>query len=112
MAELLKQIQLCHIEMLKKLQSSAFDRFKEDRKPFIEPAQVYVEMCKRWLKVHPTIRMTTKQLISIHRMLDYEQQLVSTGMNSSIPEPSPEIICHMADIWKLLDGRRPSLSSI
>ena len=100
---ILKQIQMCHHEAAQKLQKSAFDRFKKGENSSIEPAHIYVEMCKRWLKVHPDIRMTTKQLISIHRMLDFEGTYMSSNIGISSPEPSPEIICHMADVWKLLD---------
>ena len=105
---ILKEIQHCHIETIKRLQKSTFERFSEGKKPMVEPAQVYVEMCKTWLKVHPDIRMTTKQLISIHRMLDYEHQpMLSLGCSQANPEPSPEIVCHMADVWKLLDKEVP-----
>ena len=106
----LKQIQICHLETVKKLRKSAFDRFRDSKtQNLVEPAQVYVEMCKRWLKSNPDIRMTTKQLISIHRMLDYENQpsAGSTGNFKKVVDPSPEIICHMADVWKLMDKEVP-----
>ena len=88
---LLKQLMLCHTETRNKLQTSL--------NMSLPNPVVYYEMCRRWPKVHPDIRMTTKQLISVHHMLSYEP-----GRDAS-----PEVDCQLTEIWKMMDREVPLL---
>ena len=90
----LKQIMMCYIETKKSVERCHESKYGPGTP---DAAQVYAEMCKRWAKTHPEARLTTKQLISIHRMLDYEVR----------DDPSPETVCQKVDIWRLLDREVP-----
>ena len=94
---MLRHVMLCHIETKKSLEKDFEERYGANNAP-LDPAFVYVEMCKTWSKHHPDTKLTTKQLISIHRMLDYE-----IGRD----DPSPETVCQKVDIWRLLDKEVP-----
>jgi hypothetical protein len=52
-------------------------------------------MCHRWPRVHPEVKMTTKQLISVHHILNFEP-----GKDK---DPTPELDCQLAEIWKLME---------
>jgi hypothetical protein len=104
--ELLRQILILHAEIEKNaLMEAAAD---EDSTSGLgapvppNPAVLNVDMCRQWQEKYPEARMTTKQLISIHEMLNYDQHLVSD--NSA----SPEVICALSDIWKTMDNTVPT----
>ena len=87
---LLKQIIVCHAETRNWLVHQI-----KINPPL--PA-VYNEMCRRWPRVHPEVKMTTKQLISIHHMLNYEPGKDAT----------PEVDCQLAEVWKIMDREVPT----
>ena len=84
---LLKQILVCHAETRNWLMQHV-----KTHPPY---PVVYHEMCRRWPKVHPEVRMTTKQLISIHHVLNYEPYKAG--------DATPEINCQLTEIWKMMD---------
>ncbi len=91
---MLKQLMVCHGETLNNLQNML---------NMMPPMPVvYYEMCRRWPKIHPELRMTTKQLISVHHMLSYEPG----------KDASPEIECQLADIWKSMDKEVPLIQTV
>ena len=91
---MLKQLMVCHGETLNNLQNLL--------KVAPPMPVVYYEMCRRWPKIHPELRMTTKQLISVHHMLSYEPG----------KDASPEIDCQLAEIWKSMDKEVPLMPTV
>ena len=61
-------------------------------------ALIYAEMCKRWARIHPDIRLTTKQLVSIHHMLNFEPGKT---------DPSPEVSCLLTEVFRILERDVP-----
>ena len=55
-------------------------------------------MVTKWQKIHPEIKLTPKQLISIHHMLNFEP-----GKD----EPSPEIVCYLTESLRKMDKDVP-----
>jgi len=90
---MLKQLMVCHTEARNLLLSHL--------KMTCPRPIIYHEMCRRWPKFHPEVRMTTKQLISVHHMLSYEPDRDAT----------PEIDCQLAEIWKTMDREVPLLAA-
>ena len=90
---MLKQLMVCHAETRNSMVSQL--------KMTVPLPIIYYEMCRRWPKIHPEVRMTTKQLISVHHMLSYEPGKDST----------PEIDCQLAEIWKTMDKEVPLLAT-
>ena len=56
-------------------------------------------MIQKWHQIHPEIKLTVKQIISIHHMLNYEP-----GKNI---DPSPYIICHLTESLRKLEREVP-----
>ena len=71
--ELLKQILILHAEIEK---SALMEAAAEDSSVQPNPAVMNVEMCRKWAERYPEAKMTNKQLISIHEMLNYDQHQV------------------------------------
>ena len=59
---------------------------------------IYSQMIARWQKIHPEIKLTPKQIISIHHMLNFEP-----GKD----EPSPEIVCYLTESLRKMDKEVP-----
>ena len=71
--ELLKQILILHAEIEK---SALMEAAAEDSSVQPNPAVMNVDMCRKWAERYPEAKMTNKQLISIHEMLNYDQHQV------------------------------------
>ena len=84
---LLKDILLLRAEIVKEMSEDV-----------INEGIANVELCKRWTVNYPELRMTTKQLISIHEMLTFDPKT---------SEASPVIACNLADTWRILDNSLP-----
>lgn len=98
----LKQILVCYAETKRFL-------FSDEPNPdeiildLDGQARVYTEMIKRWAKIHPEIRMTAKQMISVHHMLNFEP-----GKD----DPSPEIVCYLTETLRHMDKEVPLLRAV
>ena len=64
-------------------------------------ASIYLHMIQKWQQIHPEIKLTVKQIISIHHMLNYEP-------GKSI-DPSPFVICHLTESLRKLEREVPEV---
>ncbi len=85
--QMLKQVLVSRAEVVRDLE-------QKSRKGEVNSAIANVELCKRWASRYPEMKMTAKQLISIHEMLTYDTSKCSA---------SPEIECTLSDVWKLME---------
>ena len=83
----LKQILVCHADTKRKLLGQNFSN-NTNEVDFNAEAKLYVQMCRRWSKIHPEVKLTMKQMISIHHMLNFEpgKDDPSPGMKFPFPE--------------------------
>ena len=101
----LKQILVCHAETKRNFLGSSqksekmenFDHFSESEN-LDTASSIYSLMVTKWQKIHPEIKLTPKQLISIHHMLNFEP-----GKD----EPSPEIVCYLTESLRKMDKDVP-----
>ena len=115
--ELLKQILILHAEIEK---SALMEAAAEDSSVQPNPAVMNVDMCRQWAERYPEAKMTNKQLISIHEMLNYDQHQVrqeegfsAANLTQSLLQvgedaASPEVACALSDIWKTMDNLVPT----
>ncbi len=88
--QVLRQVLLTRAEIVRDMEEK---RDSESAQP-VNSAIANVELCKKWAAQFPELKMTAKQLISIHEMLTYD-----TSKSSA----SPEIECTLSDVWKLME---------
>ena len=89
----LKQILVCYAETKRSFSSEELLDLDLDQQ-----SQIYSQMIARWQKIHPEIKLTPKQIISIHHMLNFEP-----GKD----EPSPEIVCYLTESLRKMDKEVP-----
>jgi hypothetical protein len=94
--QLLKQILVARAEIVREMEEEDGGVSGDSE---VLSAMANAELCRRWTLSFPNLRMTSKQLISIHEMLTYD-----TSKSSA----SPEIECSLSDVWKLLEKSVPS----
>ncbi len=88
--QLLKQLLVTRAEVVRDMEEKSRSAGGGE----VNSAIANVELCKRWVANCPEMKMTAKQLISIHEMLTYD-----TSKSSA----SPEIECTLSDVWKLME---------
>ena len=81
--ELLKQILILHAEIEK---SALMEAAAADSSVQPNPAVMNVDMCRKWGERYPEAKMTNKQLISIHEMLNYDLHQVGALADSLLSE--------------------------
>lgn len=57
-------------------------------------AMIYAELCQRWPLRYPEMKLTNKQLVSIHQLLTHNPNRV---------EATPETAFTLADIWRMIE---------
>ncbi len=88
--QLLRQVLVLRAEVARELEESGGGAGNREANSAI----VNAELCRRWQTSFPEMRMTAKQLISIHEMLTYDHSKSSA---------TPEVECTLADVWKLME---------
>ena len=91
----LKQILVCYAETKRHLYGIKSDEGPVD---VDTQASIYLNMIQKWHQIHPEIRLTVKQIISIHHMLNFEP-----GKD----DPSPFIVCHLTESLRKMDRDVP-----
>ena len=96
----LKQILVCYAETKRNhigVNNEGGDQY-ESSLDLDTSSTIYSRMIARWQKIHPEIKLTPKQIISIHHMLNFEP-----GKD----EPSPEIVCYLTESLRKMDKEVP-----
>eukprot|EP00095_Tigriopus_kingsejongensis_P008318 snap_masked-scaffold871_size86487-processed-gene-0.14 protein:Tk08318 transcript:snap_masked-scaffold871_size86487-processed-gene-0.14-mRNA-1 annotation:"conserved hypothetical protein" len=91
----------CHFKMTEQVLRQILTLFnecerdlEEDESEAPEEAMVYAELCQRWMSRYPNMKLTNKQLVSIHQLLGFDPQR---------SEATPETICTLVDIWRTIE---------
>eukprot|EP00094_Tigriopus_californicus_P000517 TCALIF_00501-PA protein Name:"Protein of unknown function" AED:0.04 eAED:0.04 QI:0/0.6/0.33/0.83/0.8/0.66/6/209/2301 len=96
--QVLRQVLALYDECQKDLEEDEeLERKKNEAEPGasgMDEAMIYAELCQRWPLRYPEMKLTNKQLVSIHQLLTHNPQRA---------EATPETAFTLADIWRMIE---------